>query len=126
LITRKIPLPDLWTDPVRLKEALLNLLSNKIKYNQPGGSITLAVNDIDGQSLRISVADTGEGITNEMQKIVFKAFERLGREAGQIEGTGIGLYISKQIIEQMDGLIGFESVKGQGNTFWIDIPKYAP
>ena len=61
-----------------------------------------------------------------MQKIVFKAFERLGREAGQIEGTGIGLYISKQIIEQMDGLIGFESVKGQGNTFWIDIPKYAP
>lgn len=126
MITRKIPLPDLWTDPVRLKEALLNLLSNKIKYNQPGGSITLAVNDIDGQSLRISVADTGEGITNEMQKIVFKAFERLGREAGQIEGTGIGLYISKQIIEQMDGLIGFESVKGQGNTFWIDIPKYAP
>jgi signal transduction histidine kinase len=126
LITRKIPLPDLWTDPVRLKEALLNLLSNKIKYNQPGGSITLAVNDIDGQSLRISVADTGEGITNEMQKIVFKAFERLGREAGQIEGTGIGLYISKQIIEQMDGLTGFESVKGQGNTFWIDIPKYAP
>jgi signal transduction histidine kinase len=126
LITRKIPLPDLWTDPVRLKEALLNLLSNKIKHNQPGGSITLAVNDIDGQSLRISVADTGEGITNEMQKIVFKAFERLGREAGQIEGTGIGLYISKQIIEQMDGLIGFESVKGQGNTFWIDIPKYAP
>jgi signal transduction histidine kinase len=119
-------LPDLWADSVRLKQALLNLMSNAIKYNQSGGKITLISEESDDQMVRISVIDTGKGIPKEMQRNVFKAFERLGREAGQIEGTGIGLYISKQVMEQMGGRIGFESVEGKGSTFWIDVPKYAP
>jgi len=72
--------------------------------------------------VRISVADTGEGISEDKQDALFQPFNRLGREAGEIEGTGIGLAITKQLIEAMDGKVGFESKEGLGSTFWVEFP----
>jgi signal transduction histidine kinase len=115
-------LPLLWTDKTRLKQVLLNLLSNAVKYNCENGTVTLGCQETSKQMLHISVADTGTGIPAEQRDDLFKPFERLGREAGQIEGTGIGLTISRQIIEQLGGEIGFESEEGKGSTFWVDVP----
>jgi len=115
-------LPLLWTDKTRLTQVLLNLLSNAVKYNCKDGTVTLSGLETPGQMFRISIADTGMGIYTEQQDDLFKPFERLGRETGQIEGTGIGLIITKQIIELLGGQVGFESEHGKGSTFWIDIP----
>jgi len=115
-------LPLLWTDDTRLTQVLLNLLSNAVKYNRKGGTVTLTCQELPDRVLRISVADTGIGISTEKQDDLFKPFERLGLEAGMIEGTGIGLTITKQIIELLGGHIGFESEVGKGSTFWIDVP----
>ncbi len=118
-------LPLLWTDSTRLTQVLLNLLTNAVKYNSKNGTVTLSCKEIPDRMLRISVADTGPGIPTEKQGDLFKPFERLGREAGAIEGTGIGLTITKQIIELLGGQIGFESEVGKGSTFWVDIPTSA-
>ena len=115
-------LPSLWTDGTRLTQVLLNLLSNAVKYNQENGKVTISCREMPDQMLRISVADTGRGIPVEKQDKLFKPFERLGREAGQIEGTGIGLTITKQIIGKLGGRVGFESEEDKGSTFWVDIP----
>ncbi len=115
-------LPILWTDKTRAIQALLNLMSNAVKYNRKDGTVTLDCKEIPNQMLRISVVDTGKGIPVEKQADLFKPFERLGRESGEIEGTGIGLSITKQIIELLDGRVGYESIEGKGSTFWIDIP----
>jgi|GEM_PF-621107 len=115
-------LPLLWTDSTRLQQVLLNLLSNAIKYNKKGGTVTLTSQETPNQMLRFRVADTGSGIPVEKQDDLFEPFERLGREAGEIEGTGIGLTISKQIIELLGGQIGYESRIDKGSTFWIDVP----
>ncbi len=115
-------LPVLWTDKTRLTQVLLNLFSNAVKYNRENGTVTLTCQELPDQILRISVADTGFGIPTEKQDDLFKPFERLGLEAGTIEGTGIGLTITKQIIELLGGHIGFESEVGKGSTFWIDVP----
>ncbi len=115
-------LPLVWTDATRLTQALLNLLSNAVKYNSKGGKVTLNCEEIPGRLLRMSVTDTGTGIPVEKQDDLFKPFERLGREAGAIEGSGIGLTITKNIIELLGGQIGFESEAGKGSTFWVDIP----
>ncbi len=117
--------PSLWTDGTRLTQVLLNLLSNAVKYNRKGGTVTVTCREIPGQKLRIKVADDGPGIPEEKHDYLFRPFERLGREAGAIEGAGIGLVITRQIVEVLGGQIGFESEEGKGSTFWVDIPTSA-
>jgi len=115
-------LPLLWTDSTRLIQVLLNLLSNAVKYNRKGGRVTLSCERRDNEMLRISVSDNGLGIAPEHQDKLFTPFERLGHELGQIDGTGIGLSIAQQIVEKLDGEIGFESEQDVGSRFWVDIP----
>ena len=114
--------PDLWVDRVRFRQILLNLLTNAVKYNRPRGKVMLSMQVIDDRKLRISVADTGQGIAKDHQADLFKPFNRLGREAGEIEGTGIGLAITQSLVELLGGSIGFESEPDVGSTFWVDLP----
>ena len=120
--TRSENLPLLWTDSTRLIQVLLNLLSNAVKYNRKGGRVSLACRQVYGEMLRISVIDNGLGIAAELQDKLFMPFERLGHELGQIDGTGIGLSITRQIVEKLGGHVGFESEQGSGSHFWVDIP----
>jgi len=115
-------LPLLWTDSTRLIQVLLNLLSNAVKYNREHGRVSLACREVHGGLLRISVIDNGLGIAAELQDKLFQPFERLGHELGQVDGTGIGLSITQQIVEKLGGHIGFESEQGRGSHFWVDIP----
>jgi PAS domain S-box-containing protein len=111
-------------DRARFKQVLLNLFSNAVKYNRDKGTVTLRAGAAERNMLRISVVDTGKGIASENHDDVFRPFSRLGMEASKIEGTGIGLTISRQLIESMGGRLEFESNAGQGSTFWIEIPVY--
>jgi PAS domain S-box-containing protein len=115
-------LPIVWTDGTRLTQVLLNLLSNAIKYNHNEGTVTVSCQETPGQMLRISIADTGIGIPEDKQQYLFTPFERLGREGGEIEGTGIGLTITKQLIELLGGKVGYQSKEDNGSIFWIDVP----
>ena len=115
-------LPLVSIDALRFKQALLNLLSNAVKYNRPGGEVFLECNSGANGILHISVSDTGHGIPDDMGKKVFEPFDRLGAESSDISGTGIGLTVTKQLIESMGGTVGFESVVGEGTTFWINLP----
>lgn len=107
-------------DPTRLKQVLINLLSNAIKYNKPGGSVVVNCTAAFGQ-LRISVKDSGPGLTAESIAQLFQPFNRLGQENSGEEGTGIGLVMTKRLIELMGGKIGLESTVGEGSRFWVDI-----
>lgn len=118
-------------DRTRLKQALINLLSNAIKYNREQG--TVEVKCIAGASgyVRISIQDTGAGLPPEKLTQLFQPFNRLGQENGTVEGTGIGLAVTKQLIELMGGSIGVESTVGVGSIFWFDLisatePQFAP
>lgn len=109
-------------DPTRLKQVLVNLLSNAVKYNNPDGSIQIECLPRDGDCLRIAVTDTGPGITAERLEHLFKPFERVGAEYSTIEGAGIGLALSQQLVRLMGGHLGVDSMPGKGSTFWIDLP----
>lgn len=112
-------------DPNRLKQVLLNLLSNAIKYNCDEGLIRLEAEACDG-ALAISVTDTGIGIPKERQELIFKPFQRLASGQGSIEGTGIGLTISHQLMTMMGGTIRMKSTPGLGSCFTITLPTVDP
>jgi len=108
-------------DRLRLKQVLINLLSNAIKYNQPGGGVVVEYNTSSPGRTRISIRDTGAGLPPEKLTQLFQAFNRLGRESGAEEGTGIGLVMSKRLVELMGGTIGVESTVGVGSVFWFEL-----
>ena len=110
------------TDPQRLKQVFLNLLSNAVKYNRPGGSVVVSCR-VEGSRVRINVIDTGNGIAPEKMHRLFLPFERLGAESTDVEGSGIGLALSRGIVTALDGELGVESVLGQGSTFWVTLPR---
>jgi len=110
-------------DRMRLKQALLNLLANAIKYNREGGSVRLDVRPEGEDRLRIRVMDTGPGIAAGRQAELFQPFNRLDIEGSDIEGTGIGLTITQRIVEMMGGSVGVDSEVGMGSTFWIELPR---
>ncbi|MBT4769233.1 MAG: transporter substrate-binding domain-containing protein [Rhodospirillaceae bacterium] len=119
------PAPDdkVLADPMKLKQVLLNLLSNAVKYNNEKGTITLTTAPAGDGKIRISVADSGPGIPQDKLDQIFEPFNRLGAEKGKVEGTGIGLTITKSIIESMNGSINIESTPGEGTTFWVELPS---
>lgn len=110
------------TDRQRCSQVVLNLLSNAVKYNYDGGQVTIECTRIDEDVLRVSIGDTGPGIDPERQSRLFQPFERLGAESSLVEGTGLGLALTKQLIQLMGGAIGVRSAPGAGSTFWIDLP----
>ncbi len=116
------PKPMLMVDGLRTKQIVMNLLSNAIKYNRDGGSVWVSGEQVDDLFFRISVVDTGYGIPEDRQVELFKPFSRLGAEGSAIEGTGIGLALSKKLVEAMGGKIGFSCIKDTTSTFWCDFP----
>ncbi|MDQ1315546.1 MAG: hypothetical protein QG662_1655 [Pseudomonadota bacterium] len=110
-------------DPLRLRQVLINLLSNAVKYNREGGSIKVSCRITDDDHVRISVRDSGIGIAAEAMPRLFQPFERLETAYSGIEGAGIGLALSKRLVEAMDGRIGAQSTHGVGSTFWIELPQ---
>lgn len=109
-------------DRVRLKQVLLNLFSNAVKYNREHGSIRLEATAGASGRMRIAVIDTGPGIPAERLGELFQPFNRLDAEQSQIEGTGIGLTITRRLVEMMGGEVGVDSEVGQGSRFWIELP----
>ena len=114
-------------DRTRLKQILINLLSNAIKYNTAGGTVVV---DCCGPAtpghVRITVTDSGAGLPPEKMEQLFQPFNRLGQEGNGEEGTGIGLVVSKRLVELMEGVIGVESKVGVGSSFWVELLSTAP
>ncbi|MHB8535745.1 MAG: PAS domain-containing hybrid sensor histidine kinase/response regulator [Sulfuricaulis sp.] len=108
-------------DRTRVKQVLINLLSNAIKYNKAGGTVVVDCIASAPGRIRISVKDSGEGLTPDKLTQLFQPFNRLGKETGIEEGTGIGLMVSKRLVELMQGEIGVESTVGVGSVFWIEL-----
>lgn len=129
-ITLDIALNGLLTEKVRadrtrLRQVLLNLLSNAIKYNRPQGTVKVNCERQPDNILRIEIQDTGIGLTAEQQQQIFQPFNRLGMENSGIQGTGIGLSITRQLVEMMGGHIGASSQVGEGSIFWVSLPLEA-
>ncbi|OQW87760.1 MAG: hypothetical protein BWK72_12555 [Rhodoferax ferrireducens] len=108
-------------DSTRLKQVVINLLSNAIKYNRRGGSVTVTCSERTVGRLRISVQDTGDGLTADKMAHLFQPFNRLGKEGSDEQGTGIGLVVSKRLVEQMGGELGVISTVGVGSVFWMEL-----
>jgi EAL domain-containing protein (putative c-di-GMP-specific phosphodiesterase class I)/signal transduction histidine kinase/YesN/AraC family two-component response regulator len=106
-------------DNIRLKQVFLNLLTNAVKYNRAGGEVNLILEKQDDDYLRIGVRDTGSGISSEKLEELFQPFNRLGAEFSTIEGTGIGLVITRQLLDMMQGELEIDSETGVGSTFWV-------
>jgi PAS domain S-box-containing protein len=109
------------TDRTRMKQVLINLLSNAIKYNKAGGTVIVTYIVSTLGRIRICVEDTGEGLSPEKLAQLFQPFNRLGQEANVEEGTGIGLVMTKRLVELMGGVIGVESTVGKGSVFWVEM-----
>jgi PAS domain S-box-containing protein len=114
-------------DRTRIKQVLINLLSNAVKYNTPKGSVEMhcSANAATGR-VRITVTDTGAGLPPEKLAQLFQPFNRLGQEVNGEEGTGIGLVVSRRLVELMDGVIGVESTIGTGSSFWVELLSTQP
>jgi signal transduction histidine kinase/CheY-like chemotaxis protein len=110
-------------DTKRIKQVLINLLSNAVKYNRESGSIMVDCSTVEAGRVRISVRDTGEGLTNTQVSQLFQLFNRLGQEAFNMTGTGLGLVMTKHLTELMEGTIGVESTVGIGSVFWIELKQ---
>jgi signal transduction histidine kinase/CheY-like chemotaxis protein len=108
-------------DRTRLKQVLINLLFNAIKYNQPNGRVSVECTEQTAGTLRISVRDTGAGLTPEQVSQLFQPFNRLGQESGHEEGTGIGLVVTQRLVHLMGGDIGADSTQGVGSVFWVEM-----
>ena len=108
-------------DDLRLRQVLVNLLSNAVKYNRQNGHVTISSIENEGR-VRIEVHDTGLGVAADKLPLLFTPFERIDQKHGSISGVGIGLHITRQLVEAMQGTVGVESVLGQGSTFWFELP----
>ncbi len=113
-------------DAQRLKQVIVNLLDNAVKYNRMGGSVTVSLSPGEGDSWRLSVVDTGYGIARQDMSELFKPFARLDQNRSSIDGAGIGLSFSKQLVEIMHGKIGVDSRVGEGSCFWVEMPAAEP
>ena len=113
-------------DRIRLKQVLINLLSNAIKYNREHGMVDVTCASPTLNRLRISIKDTGAGLTADKLAQLFQTFNRLGQESSTVEGTGIGLVMSKLLVELMGGTIGVESTVGNGSVFWFELQGASP
>ena len=127
--TPKKELPLITLDPNKIRMVIENLLDNGIKYTSRGGKITMSIKDDNlnssNQSLKIIISDTGVGIPEDEQKKIFRKFFRASNARLQEpDGSGIGLYIAKDIIERHGGALWFESKEGQGTTFFITLPVH--
>lgn len=111
----------LMADSTRIKQILINLLSNAIKYNKPGGTVVVTCTEIASGRIRIAVEDSGEGLSPEKLAQLFQPFNRLGQQTRNQQGTGVGLVMTKRLVELMAGTIGVESLVGTGSTFWIEM-----
>ena len=114
------------TDRQRCRQVLLNLLSNAIKYNRDDGTVDVTYRRVGADTLRIAVQDTGPGIDPDRVQRLFEPFERLGAETSGVQGTGLGLALSRQMVERLGGAIGVDSMPGAGARFWIDLPVTDP
>jgi signal transduction histidine kinase/CheY-like chemotaxis protein len=114
------------SDRTRLRQILLNLLSNAVKYNSEAGSVTVDTIPIGMERIRILITDTGIGLDASQIGQLFQPFNRLGQERGAEEGTGIGLVLTKRLVELMGGEIGASSTAGSGSVFWVDLKQAVP
>jgi signal transduction histidine kinase/ActR/RegA family two-component response regulator len=116
---------SVYADRTRLKQVLLNLLSNAVKYNRDDGAVIVECVPGDEGRVRIAIQDTGAGLSPDELRSLFEPFNRLGRDGTGIEGSGIGLVLTKRLVELMGGVIGVHSTPGSGSTFWVDLRSAA-